>query len=248
MLEERLAGKGAGAVPPVIVAELDGTHYPVGNLDALRAHRNAGSKTVACQEVAGVRDMAGVLEAHLACSRSRTYDPVAMLDAVNELAAAGSGGMGAVPAEYRRLSGVSLSGEARKVISDFMARLGRTQDDVPSMMHVVKPLSRVPRQRQADAASKIVSYSASMERFVSPDPIMVRRILAQYDGDGGEDFGSGGKTVSVAGMVAGTAAARAGGAGNGGGGSPGSPGAAWPTGSTSRPRSWTPRWAGTCRP
>ena len=200
---QRLADllKKHGAASPVIVAKLNNKYYPVGNLDSLQAYRKCGIKDVMCA-IESVSSKKEMLEMHVRAVTTLTYHPLALADAVSELIDAGIK-KESLSREMQSLYGINISKDARKVLDKFITNMSKSQMEVPSMMHILKPITRINKSKQQEVMSKLMTYSYTYnaEAFVPPDEYTISKILEPYatydDDDDDDDDGSGGNGLDA---------------------------------------------------
>ncbi len=165
---------------PLIVAELEGRYLPVGNIEVYHAYSELGGGDVPCS-TSRARDEADVIRMHFRFSRESTILPGSLLKAMNH---AVDSGMSDIPEEYMPLTQIKLSDEAIKNLDDYIIKLSDSHMVIPSFLHVIRPISVLPMQKQAIAMSKVISYAKSGRRTVDPpNRTALRKILDQFNPD-----------------------------------------------------------------
>ncbi len=199
LLAKAIAEKG---VPPTrpILAKLDGRYYPVGNIETVMAAMEAGLKSIACS-VIPVKSKTDMINLHLLHTRSSTYNPVRFTRMINEAISENVEiDIGNLPNSFRRR--ISLVPDVEKRLDDFVADMGRKMIEVPSMLHIVAPLSRLEPEDQKAALKMVLNYTTMRKQAYPPDQITLNQIFEQYrykdsggNGDDGDD-GDGGPGAS----------------------------------------------------
>ena len=201
LLAKAIAEKGGPTTKPIL-AKLDGRYYPVGNIETVMAAMEAGLKSIACS-VIPVKSKTDMINLHLLHTRSSTYNPVRFTRMINEAISENVEiDIGNLPNSFRRR--ISLTPDVEKKLDDFVLDMGKKMIEVPSMLHIVAPLSRLDPEDQKAALKMVLNYTTMRKQAYPPDQITLNQIFEQYrykdsdrNDDGGDDdggTGAGGNT------------------------------------------------------
>ena len=171
-----------GEYPELVLAKLGKKLYPVGHLDTLEAAKKAKLKSVTCM-VRDVISMGDVAELHLAYNKSRTYNPISLIGFVEKIAKSGAD-LSMIPREYRAIHKYPLQDVVKKKIDSFVKEMAGCRNDVPSILHIILPLSKIKSVEQSDAIDIIIKYTKFKDRYIPPDRVALNSILSQFTQSG----------------------------------------------------------------
>lgn len=160
----------------VTVGRYGGRYYPIGNLEALEAHKICASESLPC-EVVAVKDANELLEMHLVYSQPKTLDPVAVMDAVARVRE--SSPRARIPKEYAMFN-VDLLPSTRTRLSEFVHNEAEKETKVPDLSYILLPLSKLDSPYQSKALDRILEYVMSGKPHITPDIMTVKGITAQF--------------------------------------------------------------------
>ena len=168
--------------PEPILASYGGKLYPVGNIDTLEAARAVGTRKLICR-VEEANSVEAVAKQHIFHSRSRTYNPASLMSMLR-LIEENNGDMEGIPTDLKKFSSLDISDDAKKTIDRFVKDMGRKRMEVPSIMHLMSPLSKVEKRKQPQAMEDIIKHSTFNGTFIPPDLNIVSRMLDKYPKNG----------------------------------------------------------------
>ena len=178
-LRERL--ESGSQIPPVMVARLNGRHYPFAGFTSLAAYK-ALAMDVPCM-VHAVDSQTDVLALHMAREQNETMHPIRFLDGLRELSEHGAD-MTVVPEEYRAFGTrpILLTTSARKALDAFLVEVGEQYDLGGEWTHVIEAISRLKKDAQVRAVGEIISYvkGQGRKRPIPPDMFSLRKIVDAY--------------------------------------------------------------------
>ena len=178
-LRERL--EAGSQIPPVMVARLNGRHYPFAGFTSLAAYK-ALAMDVPCM-VHAVDSQTDVLALHMAREQNETMHPIRFLDGLRELSEHGAD-MTVVPEEYRAFGTrpILLTTSARKMLDAFLVEVGEQYDLGGEWTHVIEAISRLKKDAQGRAVGEIISYvkGQGRKRPIPPDMFSLRKIVDAY--------------------------------------------------------------------
>ena len=166
------------AYPRAVLARYSGKLYPVGNLETVQAAQSAGIKEMECI-VEDAHTMGDVVKSHISHSRSRTYNPISLMSALDMLEESGDG-LDDVPSEIRMIHRLDLDGSVKSRIDSFITDIGKNRSEVPSIIHILHPISKIKKTAQREALNHIIDYSTFGSVFIPPDTKILKTILAKF--------------------------------------------------------------------
>ena len=166
-------------VERVFVAKCNGKYHPVGNLDTLEAHKQCASRTVRCN-VIKADSMHDVLEYHIMYTEQCPINPIRMVEIVSRLKKSKNANLSIISKEYRNFDKLLFTEETRRKFIEFMTELGEKLDVIPTMHHILAPISEIREPSQESALRAIINYAKIGKNIHPPDIVATKQILRQF--------------------------------------------------------------------
>ncbi len=175
-------------IPNLIVAELKGQYYPIGNLSTLDAARIANTKTLVCI-IKKAKSKQNVIEMQIINSKNETYNPIAMIRLVKQIKATDNK-ISSVVIPKIFLKPCNLEEPVEKKFEQFIENITATEFTIPNITHVMFSVSRVKKSRQLDALNRVTHYSKNGEHYSPPDNKTLVAIMSDFEKEGDEKLTS----------------------------------------------------------
>ncbi len=171
--------------PVPVLASRGGRLYAIGNIETVAAARECGADSLDCV-VEEADSEEKVVMLHMLNSRTKTYHPTRLMRVVRDVVE-GGGDTGYIPSEYVFLAEVDLDSRAERKLDGFVGLLAKKKTEVPSMVQIIHPLSKLSKGRQYDAVNDLVKYSTMEGKIGYAGDRVARSIFAKYRKGGAGD-------------------------------------------------------------
>ena len=181
---EQMKSGHINEIPNLIVAELDGKYYPIGNISTLDAARLANLKTLDCN-VKKAKNIQNVIEMQIINTKNETYNPLVMFQLVKQMKTTDSK-ISPVVIPKVFLKPCNLDKAVVKKFEQFIENMKNSEFSIPNLTPVIFNIARVKKSKQIDALNRTIHYAKNGKHYSLPDIKVITAIMSEFEKEGDE--------------------------------------------------------------